>query len=347
MISWVRNASFRVLILVLLGGLASLPASAGFSQLYLFGDSLLDVGNVQAATTALSPLAPITPGPYYFNGRFSNGANFGEVLSGGLGLGAVSPSSAGGNDYAYGGALATGTAFPTSLVVQDVDDQVTQYLTAHPVGNADALYLVYAGSNDVLSNPGGVSAAANSLGASIGRLYDAGARQVLVPNLPLLGLIPRNNGNAGDAAAANAATVQFNSALAMALDQLQAAHSDLTVYRLDVAGVFAGIIADPGAVGLTNVTDSAAPGLEPGDQSYDTSLLVGNSDGYLFWDDLHPTRAGHLLLGEAALAAVPEPSSLVVVLLVGVGFLGRRGGSDAGERAKPRSECGAATAHLG
>ena len=324
MSSWVRNASFRVLILVLLGALFSLPASAAFSQLYVFGDSLSDVGNVQAATTALAPLAPITPGPYYFNGRFSNGANYVETLSSGLGLGAVTPSSAGGNDYAYGGALATGTAFPTSLVVQDVDDQVTQYLSAHPAGNANALYLVYAGNNDVLSNPSGVTAAANSIAASIGRLYDAGARKVLAPNLPLLSLVPQNNGNPANAAAANAATIQFNSALATALNQLQASHADLTIYRLDVAGLFANIIANPASVGLTNVTNSAAPGLEPGDQSYNTTLLVANPDQYLFWDDLHPTRAGHLLLGQAALAAVPEPSSTVMVLLVVVGLLGTR-----------------------
>lgn len=310
--------------MLILPGLCSLSASAAFSQLYVFGDSLSDVGNVQAATTALSPLAPITPGPFYFNGRFSNGANYVETLSNGLGLGAVTPSSAGGNDYAYGGALATGTAFPTSLVVQDVDDQVTQYLGAHPAGNANALYLVYAGNNDVLSNPSGVTAAANSIAASIGRLYDAGARKVLAPNLPLLGLIPQNNGNPANAAAANAATVQFNSALATALNQLQASHADLTIYRLDVAGLFANIIANPGSVGLSNVQDSAAPGLSPGDQSYDTSQLVANPDQYLFWDDLHPTRAGHLLLGQAALAAVPEPSSIAMICVVGVGLLRRR-----------------------
>jgi phospholipase/lecithinase/hemolysin len=324
MSSWVRNASFRVLILVLLGTLFAPTASAGFSQLYVFGDSLSDVGNVQAATTALSPLAPITPGPYYFNGRFSNGANYVEALSNGLGLGAVTPSTAGGNDYAYGGALATGTAFPTSLVVQDVDDQVTQYLGAHPVSNANALYLVYAGNNDVLSNPSGVTAAANSIAASIGRLYDAGARKVLAPNLPLLGLVPQNNGKPANAAAANTATLQFNSALSTALNQLQWSLADLTIYRLDVAALFANIIANPASVGLTNVKDSAAPGLEPGDQTYDTSLLVPNPDQYLFWDDLHPTRAGPLLLGNAALAAVPEPSTIILIFVAGAGFLSKR-----------------------
>lgn len=315
--------AFTIALILFIASLQS-PKAAAFDKLYIFGDSLSDVGNVQAATTSLAPLVSPTPGPYYYNGRFSNGPNCAEVLSSGLGLGPVLPSVSGGNDYAYGGALATGTTFPTSLVVQDIDDQVTQYLGAHPAASPTALYVVYAGSNDVLSNPGDVASPVASLTASMQKLYNAGARHILAPNLPLLGLIPRNNGNAANAAAANTATTQFNSDLATALDQFQGLHPDLVLYRLDVAKFFADLIAHPADFGFTNVTDSAAPGLEPGDQTYDTSLLVHNPDQYLFWDDLHPTRAGQELLGEAALAAVPEPSTLALIVLGSFGLLRRR-----------------------
>src|SRR5690349_10356660 len=130
-----RNVA--VCAVVLLAVVACLPAPAGaaFDGLYVFGDSLSDVGNVQTVTSGLAPLVAPTPGPYYFNGRYSNGPNFVEALSAGLGLGPVRASVLGGNDYAYGGALATGTPPPTSLVVQDVDDQVAQYLTAHPAAS--------------------------------------------------------------------------------------------------------------------------------------------------------------------------------------------------------------------
>jgi phospholipase/lecithinase/hemolysin len=311
---------------LLLAVVAWLPLSAGaaFEGLYVFGDSLSDVGNVQTVTSGLAPLIAPTPGPYYFNGRYSNGPNFVEGLSEGLGLGPVRPSVLGGNDYAYGGALATGTPPPTSLVVQDVDDQVGQYLAAHPVANPNALYVVYAGSNDLITNPSGGPAAAASLAGSIGRLYDAGARQVLVPNLPSLGLVPRVNGDPILRGAADAATAQFNAALAASLDGLGAASPGLTLYRLDVAGLFDDIVADPAAFGLANVTNSAAPGLHIGDASYNTSLVVPNPDQYLFWDDLHPTRAGHALLGAAALAAVPEPSLVAPLLLGMLAVLARR-----------------------
>jgi phospholipase/lecithinase/hemolysin len=319
-----RNVASTLVLAVAVVTCLPLPARGAFDSLYVFGDSLSDVGNVQAVTSGLAPLVPPTPGPYYFNGRYSNGPNFAETLAGGLGLGPVVPSVLGGNDYAYGGALATGTPPPTSVVVQDIDDQVALYLAAHPVASPTALYVVYAGSNDLITNPAGGPAAAASLAGSIDRLYDAGARHVLVPNLPLLGLVPRVNGDPAARAAADAATQQFNTALAASLDSLGASDPGLTLYRLDVAGLFADIVANPAGFGLTNVTASAAPGLHVGDQSYNTSLIVPNPDQYLFWDDLHPTRAGHALLGQAALAAVPEPSLLMPVALGVFGLLARR-----------------------
>lgn len=67
--------------------------------------------------------------------------------------------------------------------------------------------------------------------------------------------------------------------------------------------MFQNIIADPGAYGLTNVTDPAY--LDP---NY-------NGQGYLFWDTIHPTTEIQAVIGAAAFATVPEPSSLTLVLI--------------------------------
>ena len=89
-------------------------------------------------------------------------------------------------------------------------------------------------------------------------------------------------------------------ALDTALDNVAAGNPALEFYRLDVAAMFADAIADPAAFGLTNVTDSAAPGLTPGAGSYDTSQIVPNPNEYIFWDDVHPTATVHAVLAERA-----------------------------------------------
>ena len=74
-----------------------------------------------------------------------------------------------------------------------------------------------------------------------------------------------------------------------------------------MASLFNQAIANPAAFGLTNVTDSAAPGLEPGDSSYNTGQIVSNPNQYLFWDDLHPTATVHAELAQYALEQLMLP----------------------------------------
>jgi len=81
------NRNFLFAFVVFRIAAKSALAAGPFSGLVVFGDSLSDVGNVQQRTTELAPLVQPIPGPYYFNGRFSNGQNYAEVLSQGLGFG--------------------------------------------------------------------------------------------------------------------------------------------------------------------------------------------------------------------------------------------------------------------
>jgi len=327
------NRNFLFALVVFRIAANSALAAGPFSGLVVFGDSLSDVGNVQQRTTELAPLVQPIPGPYYFNGRFSNGQNYAEVLSQGLGFGPLSRSLAGGNDFAYGDALTTGTTFPNSLVVHDLDDQVNDFLASRTPAASD-LFVVFAGANDLLqlidNNQTDVMPAVNSLRGSLNRLYNSGARDFLVLNIPELGTTPEYNGDPVLSARATGLTVQFNSALNLSLDSFETGSPGATVFRLDVAAVFRDLLATPAAFGFANVTAPAAPGLDPGAQTYDTNQIAANVDGYLFWDTLHPTRATHALLGQRALQAVPEPGSATLVLMGSLWLLSIR------QRYRPR-----------
>ncbi len=283
------------LVALLVIGLTVGSAVAGpFSQLFVFGDSLSDVGNISQATFGSNP------GEYYYNGRFSNGPVYAELLASGLGLPPLTHSKSGGNNFAHGGAKTSGTPFPYSIFIRDVDDQVGD-LPSSPMVDENALFVVFAGANDLLDGQTNMSIPVNRLATDIGRLIARGARQFLVANLPLLGYTPRFNGNPTNLSTYNARSEQFNATLDAKLDELEEDNSAITLFRFDVAGLFNQALSDPAAFGLTNVMDPAAPGLQPGDSSYSTSQIAANPNEYMFWDDLHPTTAVHAILANYAL----------------------------------------------
>jgi phospholipase/lecithinase/hemolysin len=123
-----------------------------------------------------------------------------------------------------------------------------------------------------------------------------GARNILVPGLPDLGLTPyfRSLGPI-QAAQASAATDAFNLLLSSSLPA--------GVLFYDTAMLERSIAANPAAFGLTNVTDAC----------FDGTTVCADPSKYLFFDSFHPTTATAGLAAEGFLAAVrpvPEPGTL-------------------------------------
>lgn len=282
--------------------LVAAQAQAQFSGLVAFGDSLSDMGNVNQITLGASP------GPNYFQGRFSNGPVWIERVATSYSL-PISRSLAGGNNFAYGGAR-SGTGF-TNFIIPNMSNQVASYLTSF-TPSSTTLYSLWIGGNDYLNGQTDVNVVVNNIANDVTSLYNAGGRFFVVPNLPLLGNIPQNIGTANQAPA-NFISNAHNQALAARMQQLRSL-SGITIYSVDVASFFNSVQTNPGSFGLTNVTQ---PALLNGS-------VVSDVDQYLFFDNIHPTRVGHQLLAEYTLQSIPEPMTMTVLALGAVAALRRR-----------------------
>ncbi len=274
--------------------LFSVQASA-YSAMYVFGDSLSDTGNVSAATAGAVPAAPYAPG------RFSNGPVWVETLSANLGLGAVNPSSLGGKNFAWGGAV-TGPALTSTFPT--LTQQSAIYLGGvGGVADANALYVVWGGGNDVRA--GNVTSTVSNLVAIITSLAGAGATNFLVPNLPNIGLTPDAIA-AGPAAVAGATFLSnlVNTQLAAAIPGLISGLS-VNIISLDVWSFLNNTIAGSPGNGYTN-TNTRCYVSGP--------TACANPNDYIFWDGIHPTARAHQDLGNLASQVIPVPQAAILLL---------------------------------
>ena len=294
-----------------------------FSEIYVFGDSLSDTGNAFTGTGGLIP-----PSPPYFNGRFSNGPIWVELLASDLGL-TPNPST----NFATGGATTAVEALfmvsdpPVQVPVPGVLGQVNGFIAGlQATGSSadpDALYTIWAGANDYLfNNVTDASIPVSNLEMAISTLAGVGAQNILVANLPSLGSLPLTNGNPVVSAGLNALTQAHNAGLLDTvndLDSMLAPEVELTL--LDVNSIFNDTIANPASFGLTNVTESCLVSVVP-------LAVCNNPDEHLIWDAIHPTQVTHEIVAMAALNALHEPTSvpepgLSILGTIAVGVLGK------------------------
>jgi phospholipase/lecithinase/hemolysin len=250
----------------------SVQAGSAFDHIVVLGDSLSDNGNA---------------------GRFSNGPVWVEYLAERLRL-PLRPSRMGGSNYAVGGALLDYRSGDTSLRAQ-----ATAYLRGSRRGGR-ILHIVYGGGNDLLATVGkaradaAVEAAIASLRSILLDLASQGATDVLVPNLPGIGITPAVRAHGAQATeAADTLAKQFNSALGQALSGL-AGSVGLRLYLLDVWEMAERVRADPAAQGFIDITTPCSQ--------------HRRCEGYLFWDGIHPTTEAHRRLADAAAELLWHPN---------------------------------------
>ena len=320
----------KLLPALLILAAAAVARAQQYTKIVVFGDSLSDTGN-DAVLSFFQFGIPI-PGPAadYTLGRFTDGPDtlppalnyFGvwvEQLATALpSHPMVVASLEGGTNYAFGFAkTGDGTTLLTfepgaSIEVENLGQQIDDYLATHPHIDNHTLFVVWAGANDVLEagSAGDVVDGAWDEVQDIQRLIRAGATQFLVPNLPPLGLTPRFNTSPSAAATATEASALYNTTLDAGVSFLPLLNFGrrLTINRLNTFALVKEIVAAPANYGLLNATGIS-------------QLMPVDPDTYLFWDDLHPTTRGHNIVAMTALQLI-EPRGCL--LKIGPGeYVGR------------------------
>ncbi|ARV61231.1 hypothetical protein BZZ01_23785 [Nostocales cyanobacterium HT-58-2] len=307
--------------IVFLSLLAPVKASAAnFSQIFVFGDSFVDTGNVFQATRNTTGIG-FPSSPPYFEGRFANGPVWVDYLSSSLGLNQT--------NFAFGGAT-TGRGNTIeknfNLEFPGLQEQIENFTAANPAADSNALYIVSAGGSDYLSagvtNP---TEPVNNLINGIKSLAAVGARNILVSNVLDLGKLPATNKNPEISSQLNGLTQIHNSLLRTRLTDLSQ-QLGIKITPLDTSSILNRRFNNPSEFGLTNVTDACL--------NLNAGTICSNPNEFAFWDNTHPTTRVHRILAEVALSAVqtqsvprptaaipprsvPEPSTMLALLALG------------------------------
>lgn len=310
---------------------SALDFSTFFSDLYSFGDSLVDGGNAQLAQGGPgSPDDPTPAGIGYFDGRFSNGPVVSDRLNEAIkGTGNFTvPSLVGGNNFAFGGARARDNS--PADPIPDLDLQAGDYLVNRlggtPTADPNALYVINAGGNDVLDITLGqltgparkavVDAAAASISNTVSALQGAGAQHILVLGVANVGSVPAVPPGFLRAVASSAAR-QLNTEIQAQLPA-GALYYNTYAFTLQLAN-------DPTQFGLPAGTifdvDCISAGQAP-------SGCESATTPYAFFDPIHPAS----IVNDAAAtdiiqfvsATIPEPGTGILMMMGLAGLSMRR-----------------------
>ncbi|HEY2816436.1 MAG TPA: autotransporter domain-containing protein [Casimicrobiaceae bacterium] len=279
---------------------ASPSALAQFSNAFVFGDSLSDAGQYGARFTT------------------NPGLSFAMYVTERYGY-SVGPSFQGGNDYGQGGARVNSPSplIPPNAPNLSIADQVTQFLGKGPL-DSNALYQLQGGANDIRilatqaaagqitpeQLQAGVTQAALDLATQATRLKAAGARYLIVYNMPDIGKTP-------DAAAARAQATftslssLFNSTLNAALST---AH--LQIIQFNTFALLNEIVANPAGFGFINVTTPVCTTASALDCTPSTLRDPTGNLTWAFADGIHPTTGLAQIFAQAAESMIEGPAKM-------------------------------------
>jgi len=315
---WTFLSVFLIAVLFVAPSASAQQPAPVFSQIIVFGDSLSDTGNVRDRTGSASGGLVDYPSDSfnYSDGRWTNSSDTDpasptyvgvwheQLATTFLGIPAATYSLGGGTNYAFGGAttndgtheeVAVSPPFfgDVTITIDDMGKQVDDYLAENTIDPA-ALYVVWGGGNDLFDDDtaANVTAASARAAALMSRLAIAGAQYIMVPNVPPLGDIPKYADDPAKIDSLNFASSYYRAALnadlTTTMDALALQGITPTLYRVDVWTNTLRVMTYPDRYGFLDVRS-----ISQGD-------LAANPDDFLFWDDKHPTTAGHYWTAKGA-----------------------------------------------
>ena len=306
---------FYVLPLAFALFFSPLSIARTYSDIYVFGDSLSDMGNAAAVLGDL-------PRPPYFQNRVTNGRVAVEALANKLGL-KTDPSlyflgTEQGTNYAVAGASASENG------EGDLGAQVASFLALN-LFNApsDAIYIIFIGGNDVRDARGELNPldpadledalaildqATFNIGVAIHSLIGWGSRHIVVVNSPNIGVIPETTMAANTynlpwlPEVVQNLTNYFNSRLAVTINQVEIS-TGVDIGQFDLFSTFNNLLANAYLLDITNTTDPCyltfgnnyLPVLNP--LCVDAEFNP-DPNSFFFIDEIHPTKNVHKAIGK-------------------------------------------------
>ncbi len=270
------------------------------SKFIVFGDSLSDMGN------AYNSIARLPQSPPYWNGRFSDGPAWAELVSQQIGLTISHGGGSGsGTNRAYGGARSGGGY--TSFVIPNTGTQVNEYTNNYWLQQTD-LAVIWIGGNDFLGggqqNP---QVVVNNIADHVTVLNQNGGQQFLILDMPSLERTPNYADESdSDKQAMHARMLDYNSRLANDMAALSISLS-VSIQVVAMLEMFETMVRNGSFYGITNPTDRACDSGEGLCEQGDA--IVPNPEEYIFFDGLHPTATTQLLVAHYVLEQINTPDT--------------------------------------
>ncbi|RZS29361.1 hypothetical protein BHM03_00063080 [Ensete ventricosum] len=337
-----KTTSFLLLDLFLTA-LSTLTTAAVSPAVFVFGDSLVDVGNNNFLPSD-APKANFPPWGIDYpgrtpTGRYTNGFNYADYT---VGL-ALSPppflSLSNGNQMLRGVNFASGGAGILDTTIEDFE-QVAANLTGRLGKKSVAVFLeqslfhLIVGSNDIyalyyLLSPGNSTQKeeavvlildkfkhqieVSSLTLSLSLLYIhmlQATRKFAVLGLAALGCVPLARvpiSSYGCNEDLNDLCLRFKTATEALLNDLSMSLKGFQYSFGDLYEMLAQILSDPQEYGFTEIKDACCGGgrLNAEFACLQNSRVCSNRSQYAFWDQGHPTQALHERMAHLAFYGPP------------------------------------------